>query len=149
VPARKVTHLWVRLEGHLHDMSWSTVSIPPILQAMLFLRALHPCYKAMIDLFASKQKDISVTSIDSIVLDAQFMDELAFFCSNGNPGPVRDDPLDTVYPPELSLVESIDDEYPPAQYDPPVDGVGPTLDSPLGNHIPDGTEDDSVSVSVG
>ena len=98
----------------------------------------------MIDLFASKQKDISVTSIDSIVLDAQFMDELAFFCSNGNPGPVRDDPLDTVYPPELSLVESIDDEYPPAQYDPPVDGVGPTLDSPLGNHIPDGTEDDSV-----
>jgi hypothetical protein len=33
-------------EGHLHDISWLMVSIPPILQAMLFLRALHPCYKA-------------------------------------------------------------------------------------------------------
>ncbi len=60
-------------EGHLHDMSWSTVSIPPVLQAMLFLRALHPRYKEIIDLFASKQKDISITSINSIVLDAQFM----------------------------------------------------------------------------
>ena len=60
-----------------------------------------------------------------------------------------DDPLDTVYPPELSQVESIDDEYPPAQYDPPSDGVEPTLDSPIRNHMPGGTEDDSVSVGVG
>ncbi len=138
-----------RFDGHLHDMSRSTVSIPPVLQAMLFLRALHPRYKAIIDLFASKQKDISITSIDSIVLDAQFMDELSFFGSNGNPGPGIDDPLDTAYPPELSQVESVDDEYPSAQYDPPVDGVDPTLDSPIGNHMPDGTEDDSVSVGVG
>jgi hypothetical protein len=68
-----------RVEGHLHDMSRSVISIPPILQAMLFLRALHPRYKAIIDLFASKQKDVSVASkIDSIVLDAQFMG-CAFF----------------------------------------------------------------------
>jgi hypothetical protein len=125
------------------------VSIPPIFQAMLFLRALHPRYKAIIDLFASKQKDISITSIKSIALDAQFMDELSFFGSNGNPGPVTDDAVDTAYPPELSQVESIDDVYPPAQYDPPVDGVDPTLDSPLGDHMPDGTENDSVSASVG
>jgi hypothetical protein len=136
-------------EGHLHDMSRSTVSIPPVLQAMLFLWAVHPRYKAIIDLFASKQKDISITSINSIVLDAQFMDEPSFFGSNGNPSPVMDDPLDSVYPPEHSLVESIDDEYPPAQYDPPVDGVDPTMDSPIRNHMPDGTEDDSVSVGVG
>jgi hypothetical protein len=77
------------------------------------------------------------------------MNELSFFGSNGNPGPVMDDLLDTAYPPELSQVESIDDEYPPAQYDPPVDGVDPTLDSPIRNHMPDGTEDDSVSVGVG
>jgi hypothetical protein len=77
------------------------------------------------------------------------MDELSFFSSNGNPGPVMDDPLDTLYPPELSWVESIDDEYPPAQYDPPVDGVHPTLDSPVENHMPDGTEDKSVSVGIG
>ncbi len=94
-------------EGHLHDMSRSTVSIPPILQAMLFLRALHPCYKVIIDLFASKQKVISVASINSIALDAQFMDELSFFGSNGNPGPITDDALDTAYPPELSQVESM------------------------------------------
>ena len=97
-----------RFEGHLHDMSWLTVSIPPILQAMLFLRALHPRYKAIIDLFASKQKDISVTSIDSIVFDAQFIDELSFFGSNSNPCPVTDDPLDTACTPELSQDESID-----------------------------------------
>ena len=107
-------------------MSRSTVSIPPILQAMLFLQALHPRYKAIIYLFASKQKDISAASIDSIILDAQFMDELSFFHSNGNPDPATDDPLDTVYPHELSQVESINDEYPPAQYDPPVDGINPT-----------------------
>ncbi len=48
-----------------------------------FYVELHPHYKAIIDLFASKQKDISVTSIDYIVSDAQFMDELSFFGSNG------------------------------------------------------------------
>ena len=77
------------------------------------------------------------------------MDELSFFGSNGNPGPVMDDPLDTAYPPELSQVESIDDAYPPAQYDPPVDGIDPTLDSLIKYHMKDGTEDDSVSVGVG
>jgi hypothetical protein len=123
-------------EGHLHDMSRSTVRIPPILQAMLFLllRALHhPCYKAIIDLFASKQKDISITSINSIVLDAQSMDELSFFGSNGNPDPVMDDLLDTPSPPEHSQDEAIDDdEYPPAQNDPPpVNNVNPTFDPPL------------------
>ncbi len=91
-------------EGHLHYMSWSFVRIPPILQAMLFSRALHPRYKAIIDLFASKQKDIYVTSINSIISDAQFMDELSSFDSNGNPDPVMDDLLDTASPPELSQV---------------------------------------------
>ncbi len=67
------------------------------------------------------------------------MDELSFFGSNGNPCPITDDPLDTACPPELSQDESIDNEYPPAQYYLPVDGVDPTLDS---------TEDDSVSVVV-
>jgi hypothetical protein len=87
-------------------MSWSMVSIPPILQAMFFLLALHPCYKASIYLFASKQKDISVASINSIISDAQFMDEFSFFGTNDNPDPVTDNPLDTISPPELSQVES-------------------------------------------
>ncbi len=91
-------------EGHLHNMSRLTVSIPPVLQAMLFLRTLHCRYKAIIDLFASKQKDTSVTSINSIILDAQFMDELSFFGSNGNPGPVMDDPLTTDYHPGFLML---------------------------------------------
>ena len=78
------------------------------------------------------------------------MDELSFFGSNGNPAPVTDDLLDTTSPNELSQVQSIDDdESPPAQYDLPVDDVKPTSDSPIGNHMPNGTEDDSVSVGIG
>ena len=67
-------------EGLLHDISRSTVSIPQILQAVLFLWAFHPCYKAIIDMFASKQKDISITTINSIILDANFM--VSFFGTN-------------------------------------------------------------------
>ena len=134
---------WARFEGHLHDMSQSAISIPPILQAMLFLRALHPCYKTIIDLFASKQRDISVASVDSIILDACFMDEFPFFGSNGNPAPVSDDLLDTA-----SQLESIDDDdYPPAPA--PLDNFNPPSDSPIGNHMPDDTADDSVSVGIG
>ena len=54
-------------EGHLHNISWLMVSIPPILQAMLFLWALHPRYKAITNMLASKQEDISIATIDSIV----------------------------------------------------------------------------------
>jgi hypothetical protein len=134
-----------RFEGHLHDMSQLAISIPPILQAMLFLRALHPRYKTIIDLFASKQRDISVSvaSIDSIILDARFMDEFPVFGSNGNPAPVSDDLLDTA-----SQLESIDDDdYPPAPA--PLDNFNPPSDSPIGNHMPDDTADDSVSVGIG
>ena len=47
------------------------------------------------------------------------MDELSFFDSIGNHDPVMGDLLDTASPPELSQVESLDDdEYPSAQYDP-------------------------------
>jgi hypothetical protein len=80
------------------------VSIPPIPQAMLFLRALHPCYKAIINLFASKQKDISIAMIDSIVSDAKYMDELAFLGTNDKPCLAVDDPLDNAYPPEVSQI---------------------------------------------
>jgi hypothetical protein len=124
-----------RFEGHLHNISWLMVSIPPILQAMLFLQALHPHYKEKIDLFASTQKDISIATIDSIVSDAKFMDELAFFSTIGKPCLITVDPLD--------------DKYPLDHYDSPVDGIDPGLDSPLNAHLSDGMEDPSVSVGVG
>jgi hypothetical protein len=38
------------------------------------------------------------------------MDEHSFFGSIGNPDPITDDLVDTVSPPELSPVESIDDD---------------------------------------
>ena len=41
---------------------------------MLFLRAINPCYEGLLNQFASKQKDLSTASIDSILLDAKYMD---------------------------------------------------------------------------
>ena len=50
----------------------------------------HPRYKAIIKQFASKQKDISVTTLGSLVSDdAKYMDDLAFFSANGKPCLVR------------------------------------------------------------
>jgi hypothetical protein len=37
-----IHEFWACFEGHLHDISWLMVIIPPILQAMLLLQALHP-----------------------------------------------------------------------------------------------------------
>ncbi len=48
-----------QFEGHLGALSRLSVAIPLILQVMLFLRAIHACYK-----------DLSLASIDSIVADA-------------------------------------------------------------------------------
>jgi hypothetical protein len=104
-------------EGHLHNVSLSMVSIPPILQATLFLRALHPCYKAITDLFASKQKDISIAMIDCIISDAKYMDEVAFLGTNGKPCLAMNDPLNNLYPPEVSQVDPLEDEYPPDHSD--------------------------------
>ncbi len=69
---------------------------------MLFLQALHPCYKArIIDLFVSRLKGISIATINSIVSDAKYTYELSFFDTNGKPCLVMDDPLDNAYPPEV------------------------------------------------
>ncbi len=145
-----IHEFWARFEDHLHDMSRLAVSIPLILKAMLFLRALHPRYKAIIGMFASKQKNISAASIDSIILDAQFMDEFSFFGSNGNPDPITDDLLDTMSPPELPPVHSLDDDaIPTAEYGPPVDAFTSTSDAPMGNHMPNDSEGDSVLDGIG
>ncbi len=61
-----------RFEGHLGALSWSSVAIPPILQVMLFLWAMHARYGNLLTQFASKQKDLSLASIDLVVLDAKF-----------------------------------------------------------------------------
>ena len=74
-------------------------------------------------------------SINFIVSDAQFMDEFSFFGSNGTPDPVPDD-LD-------------DDAIPPAEYGPPVDAFTSASDTPMENHMLNGTEGDSVSDGIG
>ncbi len=57
-------------EGNLLALSRSLVAIPQILQVMLFLRAIHSCYQDLLNQFASKQKDLSSATIDSVVADA-------------------------------------------------------------------------------
>ena len=62
-------------EGHLGALPWLSVAINSILQVMLFLCAMHARYGNLLTQFASKQKDLSLTLIDSVVSDAKFMDE--------------------------------------------------------------------------
>lgn len=64
-----------RFEGHLAALSQSLVAIPPILQVMLVLRALHSRYHDLLTQFASKQKDLASATIDLVMADARFMDE--------------------------------------------------------------------------
>ncbi len=64
-----------QFEGHVSALSQSLVTIPLILQVMLILRALHSKYQDLLTQFASKQKDLSSTTIDSVVADAKFMDK--------------------------------------------------------------------------
>ncbi len=59
-----------RFEGHLGALSRSSVAIPPILQVMLFLHAIHARYSDLLSQFTSKHKDLSLASIDSIMADA-------------------------------------------------------------------------------
>jgi len=57
-----------------------------------------------------------------------------------------DDLLDTTSPPEFSPVQSFDDDaIPPAEYGPPVDAFTSASDTPMENHMPNGTEGDSLS----
>jgi hypothetical protein len=65
----------LHFEGHLAALSQSLVAIPPIPQVMLFLHALHSRCHHLLTQFASKQKDLASANIDSVVADAQFMDE--------------------------------------------------------------------------
>ena len=76
-----------RFEGHLSALSCSSVSIPHILQVMLFMRALHSRYQDLLNQFASKQKDLSIASIDSVVANAKFMDEFVSVGANGKASP--------------------------------------------------------------
>jgi len=74
-----------RFEGNLSILSHSSVAIPQILKVMLFLRAIHPCYDGLLTQFASKQKDLSTASIDSIISDAKYMDGFIPVGAKGKP----------------------------------------------------------------
>ena len=72
-------------EGNLSVLSHSSVTIPPILQVMLFLWAIHPCFEGLLNQFASKHKDLSTASIDSILSDAKNMDGFIPVGAKGKP----------------------------------------------------------------
>ena len=76
-----------RFEGHLGALSCSSVAIPSILRVMLFLCVMHPRYGNLLTQFAAKQKDLSLASIDSVVLDAKFMDEFTAVGAGVKPKP--------------------------------------------------------------
>jgi hypothetical protein len=76
-----------RFEGHLGALCQSLVAIPLILQVMLFLRAMHACYGNLLTQFALKQKDLSLASIDLVVLDAKVVDEFTVVGAGGKPKP--------------------------------------------------------------
>ena len=52
---------------------------------MLFLRALHARYGDLLSQFASKHKDLSSATIDSVISDAKFMDEFTMVGAGGKP----------------------------------------------------------------
>ena len=70
-------------KGHFSTLSRSSVAIPQILQVMIFLRALRSRYQDLLNQFASKQKDLSVATIDSVIADAKFMDGFVAVVTNG------------------------------------------------------------------
>jgi hypothetical protein len=49
-----------RFMGNLLALSCLSVAIPQILQVMLFLHAIHPCYQDLLNQFVSKQKSLLV-----------------------------------------------------------------------------------------
>jgi hypothetical protein len=75
-----------QFEGHLGSLSRSSMAIPPILQVMLFFCAIHACYSDLLSQFASKHKDLSLASINSVVANAQFMDEFVVVGDKYKPG---------------------------------------------------------------
>ncbi len=70
----------------MEALSCSSVAIPSILQVMLFLRGMHSRYQDLLAQFATKHKDLSVATIDSIVGDAKFMDEFKLVEGKSKPG---------------------------------------------------------------
>ncbi len=81
-----------RFVGNILVLSHSSVAIPQILQVMLFLRAIHPCYEGLLNQFASKQKDLTTSSIDSVLLDAQYMDGFTLVGAKGKGNPPQSTP---------------------------------------------------------
>ncbi len=67
-------------------LSCLLVAIPPILQVMLFLWGMHSRYQDLLSQFASKHKDISLATVDSIIADARFMDEFVVVRGKTKPG---------------------------------------------------------------
>jgi hypothetical protein len=70
-----IHEFWSWFEGQLGALSRLSIVIPSILQVMLFLCAMHSCYADLLSQFASKHKDLSLATINSVMADACFMDK--------------------------------------------------------------------------
>jgi hypothetical protein len=81
-----IHEFWSQFKGHIGALSWSSVAIPPILQVMLFLWGMHLRYQDHLSQFALKHKAHAVATIDSIIADARFMDDLIVVGGKTKPG---------------------------------------------------------------
>jgi hypothetical protein len=71
-------------------MAHCKVVIPLLLLVMLFLRALHSCYRDIVEQFRTRHKSIETTSIDMIVNDVTYHNKFILkkpCCANKSPMP--------------------------------------------------------------
>jgi hypothetical protein len=66
----------LRFDGMVNDMVWCKITIPPIPLVMFFFGALNPCYKDLLERFRSWYKSLESASLDSIVIDVRYHDEI-------------------------------------------------------------------------
>ncbi len=66
----------LQFNGMLNKMSHCKIFIPPMLMVMFFLHSLHSCYEPILDQFWLRYKSLETASLDSIVSDIRFHNEL-------------------------------------------------------------------------
>jgi hypothetical protein len=65
-----------RFHGIVNDMSSCKIILPPVLMVMFFLCSLHSCYDDLLKQFCSCYKSLESASLDSILADVRYQDEL-------------------------------------------------------------------------
>jgi hypothetical protein len=65
-----------QIDGMINDIACCKIAIPPILMVMIFPHLLHSCYNDLLEQFQSWYKSLKGASLDSIVADIRYHNEL-------------------------------------------------------------------------